>query len=161
MTLYLAILSLLLSSQLSSNAGDFTRQLKLSILGQKTVQNESEIPWADRRIMFRMVNGTGKLVILPGSKTGSGFFPTGYLVRFDRKKKAWLNPSGSRSQLAYTSVANTQTDRYELKPGESLEFYDMAESIHAGDRFRKLVYVFVEKENSDPQVIQSETFVLR
>ena len=155
------ILLLLSSFQLTANSGESTRQVRLSIVGQKTVKNESEIPWADRRIMFRIINSTEKSVILPGSQTGDGFFPTGYLVRFDRKRKDWLTPSGSRSKLAFRSVANTQADRYMLKPGESLEFYDMAESIYAGDRFRKLVYVFLGTENGDPQVVQSETFVLK
>jgi len=156
----LVILSMLLSCQLPANTSQMTSQLRISIVGQKTVRNESEIPWADRRIMFRIVNGTDKAVVLPGSKTGDGFFPTGYLVRFDRKKKQWLSPSNSRAKLVYRSVANSQTDRYVLKPGESLDFYDMAESVHAGDRFRKLVYVFFEKESGDPHVVKSEAFVL-
>ena len=157
----IVILLFLSSFQLTANSGENPRQVRLSIVGQKTVQNESEIPWADRRIMFRIVNSTEKLVILPGSQTGDGFFPTGYLVRFDGKRKDWLTPSGSRSKLAFRSIANTQGDRVMLKPGESLEFYDMAESLYSGDRFRKLVYVFLGSENGDPQVVQSETFILK
>lgn len=39
--------------------------------------------------------------------------------------------------------------------------WNNGEAIHAGQRFRKLVYVFLGSENGDPQVIQSETFVLK
>jgi hypothetical protein len=152
---------LLISCQPATSNDSRRKQVELTVIGQQKVENESEIPWADRRIMFRMVNNSSKPVILPGSNTSDGFFPTGYLVRFDKRKKEWLTPSGSSSHLTFNEIAETQTDRYVLDPGKALNFYDTGESIHVGERFKKVVYIFVGKESGKPQIIQSETFILQ
>lgn len=154
-------LCLLLGCQQAGNSGDNSHQLMLSVVEQRKVLNESEIPGADRRILFRIVNNTDKPVIIPGSKTSHGFFPTGYLVRFDKKKKKWVTPSGNSSQLVFSEVAESQADRHVLAPGKSLKFYDTAQSLYVGNHFQKVVYVFWEKQESDPQIIKSEAFVLR
>ncbi len=157
----IVFLCLLLSCQHAGGSGGNPRQLMLSVVEQREVENESEIPWADRRVLFSMVNNTSKRVVIPGNKTSHGFFPAGYLVRFDRKKKKWLTPSGSSSRLIFSEIAESQADRYVLEPGQSLRFYDVAQSLYVGDRFQKVVYVFLGRGEREPQIIKSEAFILR
>jgi hypothetical protein len=153
-------LCLLLSIQ-SVSGGIGSDKPILSVVEQQKVQSEGDLPHADRRIIFRLVNNTNRLMIIPGNKTGDGFFPTGYLTRFDKKKKKWLTPSGSSSNLEFSKISESQPDRYMLEPGKSIDFYDIAESLYVGERFQKVVFIFFGEEKEEPQLIKSMMFVLK
>lgn len=155
------LLTILLSlSPASSCAKQDRSPVRISVVRQQKFRNGGHHPESNRRVTFRMVNGTTKPVIVYGFRYEDGFDPTGYLIVLDKRKGEWTYPTGDNRPVSWNERSGEFKDKYTLLPGKAVTFDAEMSRLEVGEYFKRTVYVAFN-DGEEPCEIRSEEFVLK
>ena len=134
--------------------------LRISVVSQKVFRNRGHHPENNRRVIFRMVNESGKSVIVYGFRYEGGFDPTGYLIALDKSTGEWAYPTGDNRPISWSEQSREFKSTQVLSPGKSLTFDAEMSVLEAGGSFKRTVYASFRR-NDEPCEVRSEEFVLK
>jgi hypothetical protein len=155
---------LLIFLMLFNQSGTCPRQdnssVRISVVSQKKFRNRGHHPENNRKVVFRLVNESGRPVFIYGFKYDGGFDPTGYLMSLNNSWGEWEYPNPNNRPNTWNEFAPEFKDKRILKPNESITFNAELSELEVGTHFRRTVYASYN-ENDEPCEIRGDEFVLK
>jgi hypothetical protein len=156
----LFLIALMIFNQDSPCSRQDLPSVRIFVISQKKFRNRGHHPENNRKVIFRVMNGSTKPVIIYGFKYDGDFFPTGYMMVLTRDKNEWRYPNPSNSPTDWSDIPGAEKDKRILRPGESIKVDAEMSEFEAGSRFRRTVYA-TYNENGVPCEVRGEEFVLK
>ncbi len=156
----LLVMFLLYSGSTDCGTAQETPSVELSVVRLEKLRNTGHHPENNRKVTFRLVNQSRTRIVLFGTKYQGGFEPTGYLITFDRSSGEWLYPTNNSRPVSWSETAREFKDKLILRPGESMRFIAEMSQPEVGGRFKRTVYIALEKDKK-PLEVRSAEFILK
>ena len=131
--------------------------LKIEIIGQKTIENNTHNFLYNKKIKFRITNNLKEIIFVKGIQADE-FYPIGFFVRFDGYTKKWESPFKNNKIPEFKNLNVAEINEFELKPGESLVFFDLLKDSDPKIEFKRIVYISIKDSNSSPKIFETPLF---
>jgi hypothetical protein len=152
--IFLLLLLLIVSKTYSQTC----KSPKFEIIGQRAVENIRGNIWANQEIEFRLTNLSECPIFVKGHKTQK-FYPIGFILEFDKKKKIWKSPFNNVIP-DFKDLGFSELDSYEIMPKQSLIFTNVIEDSALKIKYKKVIYVSFSTSESSPKSVESPIFFL-
>lgn len=134
--------------------------VKVEIIRQRIVENNTHNYLYNREIQIRVTNQSKSPLFIRGRKTDE-FFPIGFFVGYNSAEKKWESPFDGDLIPEFKKLDISEFDNYRLLPNESFTFTDLLMNSEVKIKYKRVIYVSFESEDSITEIRESPIFLLK